>query len=509
VVQVAVETDIERLRQMALLLERENARLHQRLLALTRELAAARGLAASQLELELQHLQETLSARTRQLFGASSEKRSRPAEGVSGDPPATPPRHGHGPRAHAQLPLVAVTHELDAPDQICPKCGGDLQAWTGQFETAEEVDVVERSFRLVRHHRQKYRCRCGSCVETALGPPKLIAGGRYSVDFAVAVAIGKYTDHLPLARQVRQMARLGVVLDTQTLWDQLWALAQHLRPTYEALHAAVLAAAVIGADETTWRLMQKPQMSKWWAWVVCSPTAVCYRILSTRSAQAAATVLRDYRGIVMIDGYSAYTALQREIAESGNRVAFEVAHCWAHVRRKFVDAEPHYPQATEVLTLIGQLYAVEAQARERPAATRAVQLLALRQRESAPVVTAIGAWLEAQRHAVLPQSALGKAIHYARDLWPGLIKFLNNPAIPLDNNATERSLRGVALGRKNHYGSRSLRGTEAAALFYSLIESAKLVALEPAAYLTEATRRAIANPGTVTLPGDLLTPNTG
>ena len=502
-----METDIERLRQMALLLERENARLHQRLLALTRELAAARGLAATQLELELQHLQEALAARTRQLFGASSEKRPRPAEAASGDQATPPPRHGHGPRAQAQLPLVEVTHALDVPDQICPKCGGDLQAWTGQCETAEEVDVVERSFRLVRHHRQKYRCRCGSCVETALGPPKLIAGGRYSVAFAVAVAIGKYTDHLPLARQVRQMARLGVAIDTQTLWDQLCALAQHLRPTYEALHTAVLAAPVIGADETTWRLMQAPQTSKWWAWVVCSPTAVCYRILSARSAQAAATVLRDYRGIVMIDGYSAYTALQREIVESGNRVAFEVAHCWAHVRRKFVDAEPHYPQATEVLTLIGQLYAVEA--RERPAATRAVQLLALRQRESAPVVTALGAWLEAHRHAVLPQSALGKAIHYARDLWPGLIKFLNNPAIPLDNNATERSLRGVALGRKNHYGSRSLRGTEVAALFYSLIESAKLNGVEPAAYLAAATRGAIANPDTVTLPTDLLTPNTG
>jgi transposase len=508
VVAVAVETDIERLRQMAVLLERENARLHQRLLALTRELAAARGLATTQLELELQHLQETLAARTRQLFGASSEKRPRP-DAASEDLPAPPPRRGHGPREQAQLALVEVEHTLDEPDQMCPQCGGELTPWAGQFEAADEVDVVERTFRLVRHKRQKYRCGCGSCVETALGPPKLIPGGRYAVDFAVAVAIGKYADHLPLARQVRQMARLGLRTDTQTLWDQLWALSQHLWPTYDALHPAVLAAPVIGADETTWRLMETGQPSKWWVWAVCSPAVVCYRILSARSATAAATVLGGYRGIVMADGYSVYAAVQREIAETGNRVAFDLAHCWAHVRRKFVDAEPHYPQATEILTAIGKLYVVEAQVRDVPAATRAAQLHALRQAESAPLVTGIGVWLEAQRHTVLPQSAIGKAISYARDLWSGLTKFLNNPAIPLDNNATERSLRGVALGRKNHYGSRSLRGTEVAALFYSLIESAKLVGVEPAAYLAEATRRAIANPGTVTLPSDLLTPDTG
>ena len=245
-----METNIERLRQMAVLLERENARLHQRLLALTRELAAARGAMATQLELELQHLQEPLAARTRQLFGASSEKRPRP-EPPSGAHPAKPPRHGHGPRPQTQLPLVEVEHTLDEPDQICPQCGGELQAWTGQFETAEEVDVVERTFRIVRHKRQKYRCGCGSCVETALGPPKLIPGGRYAVACAVAVAIGKYADHLPLARQVRQMARLGLATDTQTLWDQLWALRKHLWPTYAALHPAVLAAPVIGCPAST------------------------------------------------------------------------------------------------------------------------------------------------------------------------------------------------------------------------------------------------------------------
>jgi transposase len=111
--------------------------------------------------------------------------------------------------------------------------------------------------------------------------------------------------------------------------------------------------------------------------------------------------------------------------------------------------------------------------------------------------------MHAQR--VLPQSGLGKAIAYTDGLWPGLVRFLGDPTIPLDNNATERALRGVVVGRKNHYGSKSLRGTQVAALFYSLLESAKLIGVDPAAYLAEATRRAIATPGTVTLPTDLAT----
>jgi hypothetical protein len=172
-----------------------------------------------------------------------------------------------------------------------------------------------------------------------------------------------------------------------------------------------------------------------------------------------------------------------------------LAHCWSHVRRKFLEAEASSPQAKPVLDLIRDLYAIEAEA-SSPEDRRA-----LRDARSCALVKEIHAWLLAQR--ALPQSSFGKALAYAAELWPGLVRFLDNPRIPLDNNASERALRGVVLGRKNHYGSKSQRGTEVAALFYSLLESAKLAGLEPAAYLAEATRRAIASPGAVTLPRDL------
>ena len=223
--------------------------------------------------------------------------------------------------------------------------------------------------------------------------------------------------------------------------------------------------------------------------------------LPTVAAQA---LLGDYRGVVMCDGYGAYSSLEdrhKAFAALQGKESFALAHCWAHVRRKLIEAEKAYPQATVALEWIRELYAVERQAREKAGADLPRELAALREQVSRPIVEKLRGWLLETR--ALSESLLGKAIHYADGLWPGLVRFLDDPRIPLDNNGTERALRGVVIGRKNHYGSRSRRGTEVAALFYSLLESAKLSGVEPASYLAEATRRAIAHPGTVTLPRDL------
>ena len=490
---LATETDIERLRQAALLLERENARLVHRLETLVAQLHEARGEQAHSLQLEIAHLNEQLASRTKALFGDSSERRSSAARETAERRESRP---GHGPREQKALPIVEVVHELDEPDQACPSCGGDLQPMAGQFEEADEIDVVERSFRIVRHKRQKYRCRCGAGIETALGPDKLVAGGRYSIDFAVDVAIAKFADHLPLERQVRQMARDGLDVDSSTLWEQTWHLSRHLLPTYEANHAHVLASDVIAVDETWWRLMKKGASKRWWVWSVAREDAVSYRLLSSRSTEAARTVLGDYAGVAICDGYKAYDTLAREREGSD----LTLAHCWAHVRRKFVEAEPHYPEAGEMVDRIGQLYAIDAEAKRESPEERLATVAALRAEQSKPVLDEIRTWLMTQR--ALPRSALGKAIAYTSGLWPGLVRCLADPKIPLDTNSVERALRGVAVGRKNHYGSGSERGTRVAALFYSLIESAKLCDVEPRAYLREALR-AVRSPGTATLARDL------
>ena len=496
------------LRQVAVLLERENETLHAKVQALTHELARLRGDDASAAERQLVFLKELLAQRERALFGPSSEQRPRPA--ASTPPTAAAPRRGHGPKAQPELPRVEMMHVLDDADQTCPQCGGTLRPMAGQTEDAEEITVVERQFVLVTHKRQKYRCACNGCVDTAPGPLRLAArpdarGARYAPEFAIEVAVGKYLDHLPLERQVRIMRREGLTIDSQTLWDQLATVADLLGPTYQALGQYVGHAPVVGADETWWRLMERPVAKRWWVWTLSREDAVVYRILETRSQQAARALLAGYTGIVLADGYGAYDALAR----AGPR--FTLAHCWAHVRRKFVEAEPHYPAPCRaVLELIGQLYAVEREVPSLPAAAAvetADDLLALRgrlrQERSRAIVGEIQTWALAQR--ALPESSLGKAITYLLGLWAGLTRFLDNPRIPLDNNRTERGLRGVVLGRKNHYGSRSRRGTEVAALFYSLMESAKLCDVDPKRYLLAATRAALADRAAVTLPHTLLT----
>jgi transposase len=496
VIRIETEQNIEILRKVARLLWRELEALHERLRKLTAEKLRLQGADAQALQLEIDQLKELLARREREIFGDSSEKRPRPASEATAEPAD---RSGHGPREQKQLPLVEVHHELPETERCCGQCGGTLAAMGQQVEEYEEVTVVERSFQLVRHRRQKYRCQCNGNVVTAPGPARLIPGGRYSAEFAAEVAINKYLDHAPLERQVRIMAREGLTVTSQTLWDQIEALARHLEPSYQALRPRVLGSPVVHADETHWRLMgQEEEKSRWWVWCVASDEAVFYKLLGTRSAKAARSVLCDYRGIVLCDGYGAYEALARAGPE------ITLAHCWAHARRKFIDIEPHYPRACEeILQLISKLYCVEREA-SRLALPETEERLALltklREERSRPLVEEIYAWAEKQRQKARPRSGLGQATEYLLGLWKGLTRFLEDPRIPLDNNAAERALRGVVIGRKNHYGSRSKRGTEVAALFYSLCESAKLAGVEPRAYLLKATHAALREPGTVTLP---------
>lgn len=495
-IRIENEQRVEVLRQVALLLNREVTTLHKRIEKLLAELVKLRGGDAAALQLELVQLQELLAQRERALFGDSSEKRPHPAE--PGAAPEPRRQRGHGPRPQPSLPLEVQRHELPEAQRECPQCGGCLTPMEGQFEQSEQITVVERSFKVVQHQRQKYRCACNASVVTAPGPRKLIAGGRYSVEFAVEVAISKYAYHQPLERQVRIMAAEGLRVDSQTLWNQIDALARWLEPTYEALGARVLEAPLVHADETYWRMMDG-KSSRWWVWCLASEEAVMYRLASARSAAAARALLGDYRGIVVADGYSAYETLARAGPQ------FTLAHCWAHVRRKFVEIEANYPVACqEILDLIGRLYLAERMVPGPDKIDRAqsLQLRAkLRQKRSRELLDEIRKWAEAQ--AALPQSGLGKAIAYMLGLWPGLTRFVDDPRVPLDNNAVERALRGVVVGRKNHYGSRSRRGTQVAALLYSLCETAKLVGIEPRDYLLRATYAAIDQPGTVTLPHSL------
>jgi transposase len=493
-VRIEQEQDIEVLRQVALKLQREVDLLMERIKELTRELSRLKGAEAAKAQTELDLLKELLARRERALFGDSSEKRTSPVEKASSPAPA--PRRGHGPRPQPELPVIEQVHELPETERDCPVCGGKLAEMGDQCEESEEISVVERRFVVVKQKRKKYRCRCNASVVTAPGPPKLQSGGRYSPEFAVEVATSKYLDHLPLERQARIMRREGLRIDSQTLWDQTNVLAHHLKPSYEALSQRVMGSEVVGADETYWRLLSSKARKRWWVWGLASEDAVVYKILDSRSEESAGKLLAGYRGIVMADGYGVYSALSRD------GPSFKLVHCWAHVRRKYVEIEEHYPKESgEMQDLIGELYKIERRANDAVEENRLRVRTELRDDQSRKIVKQIEDWAGEQRP--LPRSGLGKAISYMLGLWPGLTAFLEDPRIPLDNNGIERGLRGVVVGRKNHYGSRSRRGTEVAAILYTLFESAKLCGVGPKEYLLKATHAAIAEPGTVTLPHEL------
>jgi transposase len=480
-VNVSDIRDADTLRQAVSILDGENRKLIHEVLELRRRVRELEGKEPVQLAMDVSELEHQLRIRNRMLFGNKSETRHQ-GNGKKKKDDDSQLQTGHGPREQPNIPLVEVEHRLDEADQVCSSCGGKLEPWKGQSEDSEDIESIERCFIRVKHRRQKYRCRCGGCVETAPAPKKIIPGGRYASSVAIAVAVDKYCDHLPLERQAKIMTRQGLAIDSQTLWDQIEALARLLAPVYERLHDYVLSKPVLGGDETPWKLLgnQGRASKRWYAWALCAEDAVVYRIDESRSAEAAKKVLRDFRGTLLCDGYTAYEALRKQEG------AFRIAHCWAHVRRKFIEAEESAPkQCGEVLDLIGQLYEVERIARDGPPEQR----LAIRREKGKPIMLQIQQWVLASR--TLPQSALGKAVGYLSSLWAGLQVYLDDPHVAPDNNAVERALRAVVVGRKNHYGSKSLRGTEVAALFYSLIESARMVGLHPDKYLRAATQAAL------------------
>jgi transposase len=491
VVRIKHEHDLETLRQIALLVDDENRRLVDENVRLRVELARARGIPDTE-QLRLSILEE-LQKKREHIFRIDERRERKPSNGAKKSP-------GHGPREQPQLPVIDKVIELAENERRCLVCDGELGEMSGQFEESEVVTVVKRSFVIEKQLRKKYRCRCNANVVTASGPDKLIPGGRYSVEFAAEVAVNKYEDHLPLERQVRMMKREGLSIDSQTLWDQLYALSRHVEPTYEALKQRALSSPVVHADETGWPLLDKKKRkneSRGSVWTLSTPEVVVYRMMSSKSEEDGRKLLGSYTGTVVADGYVVYENLSR----AG---PYRLVNCWAHVKRHADDLKENFPAASaELLEMIRELYKVEREVGgpfpgDEEAQRRRHRL---RQERSRPITKQIHAWLFTQQG--LPRSELGKLVRYVLERWKALTVFLEDPLVPLDNNHAERSLRSPVLGRKNHFGSRSRRGTHVAEILYSLCQTARLHGLDPREYLVAAAKRTIRQPGAVTMPGDV------
>lgn len=487
------------------------------------------------LSAEISTLQRRLDERNRSLYGTSSERRPRPEDESAAKPPRRKKSSGGTRTRQPQLPIVEVRHEL-SPAQMahgCKPCQGGLVPMNGQSERSEMASVCPVRYVIEVHDCQKYRCvECG-WITTAPGPDKLIAGGRYSPEFAVDVAVDKYQDALPLERQVKRMARAGLTVTRQALWDQLERMYILLLPTLLAIHNHVLKAPVCHADETPWRMMDnKGGTKRWWLWTLSDGVAVYYQLVSGRGAADARQLLHDYAGVLMTDDYAVYSALagertrkggvQRVIDQDGKFVDiwtpdFTLATCWMHVRRYFMLAERYHPEVAPALDLIGELYAVEDEARQIAERCRLAQggaplpagavdshLLDARRRlrdeRSKGCIEKLAAW---RKGAIsLDGTAMAEAIAHLDRTWSRLVLFLDDARIPLDNGHAERQIRGPVVGRNNYQGSRSEAGARAAALFFSLLGSARALGLDPRAYLLAAVRLAMKTPGAALTPWD-------
>lgn len=475
------ETDIEQLRRVALAQQAQIEQLLRVLSAQATELGALKGN-----EQELQEKLALLEQLTRQ-----SQKVAEQLEVLGDGRKKKPkkPREKFGNTEQPKLPVVDEVFTLDDADKTCPSCGGELSPMTEKFETSEMIDVIEVSYRVVSVKQQKYTCRCGGCVETAPGPERATLGSRYSLDFAIKVAVDKYLDHIPLARQERILKRHGATVTSQTLWDLLNALGRRLASASNALLARVLAEPVVGLDQTSWPRLDGKADKPWQMWCLTGPSAVVHRIRDDKGANTFKSIMGDYHGVVVCDALKTHEAGAR----GNDRIS--LAGCWAHVFRKFEEAAPDHPEASLALKWIGELYEIDERAGEDLAKRGE-----LRRTQSAEVLGLMKTWLWSQ--ATLKTLSIGNAAAYVIANWDRLTRFVGDARIPLDNNATERAIRGPVVGRRNHFGSKSQRGTEVAATFYTLLETAKLCGVAPARYLREA---ALADArGEVLLPHDFI-----
>jgi transposase len=486
-----VQELLDRLQQQAALATRLNAEVATRDTALKHAEAKIQALT-----LELAHLRrlrfgvksEALTSEQRDLFQETLEAdiAACEAEAEPAAPEAKPPvkreRAGRQPLPD-HLPRIEHRHEPESC--TCGQCGRGLVK-IGE-DVSEQLDVEPARFFVHRHIRPQYACRPCETITAAPIPAAIIDGGLAAPGLLAWVAIGKYADHLPLYRIEQIAARQEVTLSRSTLAEWMGRVGVALTPLAGRLAEILKQQAVLHADETPVAQLDpgagKTKRAYLWAYrsnpLGAGPPIVAFDYQASRSGSHASDFLAGWRGHLMVDDYAGYKALFK----SG---VTELA-CLAHARRKFFDlvAANQSPIAQEALTRIGKLYAIEQAGRELDIAGRQ----ALRQREARPVLDALFAWLYATRQSVADGSATAKAIDYSLKRWAAVIRYADSGDLPIDNNPVENAIRPIAIGKKNWLFAGSERAGKRAAAIQSLLGTARLNGLDPAAWLRDTLEK--------------------
>jgi transposase len=384
-----------------------------------------------------------------------------------------------------QLRTQTVIHRLEDDQRQCPRCHGVADRPLGPGKQTYLYEYVPGSFVRQCHVQEKAACACGQFIATADPPARPIEGGHYGAGVFAHIVVTKCADATPLHRLAKQYQRLGIPMSRSTLTDLFHAAAEKLAPLSQRLMQLVAASEIVQADETS-LVMQKP-FRRGFVWTFLTDEIIAYRFAADRSGETPHAVLGGTRGTLVVDAYTGYN----RVTDVDGRAR---SACLAHVRRRFFEALPHQPVAARrALDLILDIYRVEHEVKQR-GIVRTPAHLELRRTRGREAMAAFLAWLAAHKDDFPPKSALGQAISYARNRGDTLTRFLDDVRIPLDNNASERALRIVALGRKNFLfvGNPDCGGNLAG--LYSLIATCDLHDVNPLEYLRDVLLRVDTHP---------------
>jgi transposase len=381
----------------------------------------------------------------------------------------------------AHLPREVRTHLPKVA--ACPDCGGKLRK-LGE-DVSEVLERIPSHFQVIRHVRVKLACACCDRIVQAAAPSRPIERGLAGPGLLAHVLVSKYGDHLPLYRQSEIYAREGVELDRATLADWVGGTSRLFEPLVEALRRHVMSAEKLHVDDSPVPVLApgrgKTKTGRLWTYVRDdrpagdqTPPAVWFAYSADRKGEHPKAHLSKFTGTLQADGYAGF----EQIYETGR---IQEAACWAHVRRKFYDLQVAHksPVAAEALERIAALYAIEKRIQGRSPEERRE----IRNTRSRPLLVSLKQWLEATLDKLSRKSDTAIAVRYALGRWEALLRYCDDGKLEIDNNAAERALRAVALGRKNYLFAGSDRGGDSAARIYSLIGTAKLNGVNPESYL--------------------------
>jgi transposase len=441
--------------------------------------SSERGALLDQLELQLADLEADAAQAEAAQMAATSEKIMVASFGRRR--PARRPLPEHLPRERIVYPTASA----------CPCCGGTLRK-IGE-DVTETLELVPRQWKVIQHVREKFSCRACEAITQPPAPSHPIARGRAGPKLLAHILFSKYGLHLPLNRQSAVYAREGIDLDVSTLADWVGAAAATLMPLVETIRAHVFAAERIHADDTTVPVLAKgkTRTGRLWTYVRDDrpfagpgPPAAVFFYSRDRGGEHPEQHLAGFAGLMQADAYAGFNRLYEADRKAGPIV--EVA-CWAHARRKFFDlARLHKaPIASEAVARIDALFAIEREIN----GLASQQRVSVRTERSRPLVVALETWLREQRARLSKNSDTGKAVDYSLKRWTALTRFLDDGRLCLSNNAAERELRTIAVGRRNWTFAGSDEGGRRAAALYTLIATAKLNDLDPQAWLADMLTR--------------------